>query len=70
MQPPGTEDSAFFTFAVLDELIRTLVDKGVLSKLDAGSIFYRIAIGLEGNTRVQAKNGLLLAKKMVSEYSK
>ena len=34
MLPPSTEDSAFLTFAFVDELFRTLIEKDVFTKAD------------------------------------
>lgn len=70
MQPPGTEDSAFFAFAVLDELLRTLIDKGVLSKSDTVGLLNRTVASIKDSRRTQTTGFISLAEKMIGEYSK
>ena len=70
MNPPGTEDSAFFAFAVVDELIRTLVDKGVLNSGDTVAMFERTVETMRNINRLQSTRCIPIAEEMIREYSK
>lgn len=63
MNPPGTEDSAFYTFAIVDELLRTLVDKDVLSRPEIAAMMERMIVHLKGLNRQQAIRCVPLAEK-------
>lgn len=67
--PPGTVDSAFFAFVVIDELVRTLVDRDVLPREDAVGAFTRTIETLNSMGSDQARRCIPIAEEMIREYS-
>jgi hypothetical protein len=51
VEPPGTDTAAHLAFAIVDELIGTLVSKGHLKPADRLAIYGRVAETLEKSTR-------------------
>ena len=66
--PPGTEDSAFLTFAILDELIRTITNKMFLTHDETADMLGRIEGSVRSLKRPQAKRCLPIIQKMLDEY--
>ena len=69
MKSPGTTEASYVTFAIMDELIRTLVDKNVFSRTEAISILQRTIDGLDRSKAVNAQ-AIPVLKEMINEYSK
>ena len=66
--PPGTKDSAFLTFAILDELIRTLTSKMFLTREETAYMLGRVEVSVRSQRRPQAKRVLPIIQKMLDEY--
>ena len=66
--PPGTEDSAFLTFAILDELIRTIASKMYLTREETADMLGRVEKRIRGVNRPQAIRSLPIIQKMLDEY--
>ena len=64
-KPPGSGVSEFVAFALLDELIRTL-----LGKDDAAALIGRTITSLEGMTPGLRDKALIVLKEMLHEYRK
>lgn len=41
--PPNSDDAAFITFVMVDELVDLLVSKGAISSADAGYFYAEVA---------------------------
>ena len=67
-KPPGTEDSAFLTFAILDELIRTIASKMFLTREETADMLGRVEVSFRSLNRPQAKRSLPIIQKMLDEY--
>jgi hypothetical protein len=68
MQPPGTPEAAYLAFAIVDELIRTLVGRGDLTKQDATDLLRRTIATM--GTKALAANCATIVKELIAEYSK
>lgn len=66
--PRGTDTSAFITFAIMDELIRTLVGSGVLTKAQVAGILDRTAATVGALRRPQVAESLAAIHEMANEY--
>ena len=66
--PPGTEDSAFLTFAILDELIRTIAIKMFLTREETADMLGRVEMSVRSLNRPQAERCLPILHKMLDEY--
>ena len=67
-EPPGTEDSAFLTFAILDEFIRTIASKMFLTREETAEMLGRVEVGVRSLRRPQAERCLPIIQKMLDEY--
>ena len=68
--PPGAGVSEFIAFAILDELIRTLVDAGRLTRSDAAGIIERVLDRVRGSTIGPVDKAVRVLKEMLDEYRK
>ncbi len=66
--PPGTEDSAFLTFAIIDELLRTLASKMFLTREETADMLGRVEMSVRSLKRPQAKRCLPIIQNMLDEY--
>ncbi len=66
--PPGTEDSAFLTFAILDELLRTIASKMFLTREETADMLGRVEVSIRSLNRPQSKRCLPIIQKMLDEY--
>ncbi len=66
--PPGTEDSAFLTFAILDELIRTSASKMFLTSEEVADMLGRVEVSVRSLKRPQAERCLPIIHNMLDEY--
>ncbi len=69
-EPPGTEDSAFLTFAILDELIRTIAIKMFLTREETADMLGRVEVSIRSLKRPQSESCLRIIHKMLDEYRK
>ena len=67
-EPPGTEDSAFLTFAILDELIRTIAIKMFLTREETADMLGRVEASIRSLKRTQSESSLRIIQKMLDEY--
>jgi hypothetical protein len=68
-QTPGTPEAALLAFVLVEELIDTLVTKGVLSATDRALLLERIAGRLNHDTRTLAEPSAAIVRKMITEKS-
>ena len=66
--PPETGPSAFIAFAVVNELLRTLVAKGTLEPADAAALLERAVDSVRGPIRHAADEAITVMQEMRSEY--
>lgn len=69
-KPPGAGVSEFVAFAILDELIRTLVDSGQLTRNEAADMIGRVLTRVSGTNVGPAKQAVRVLKEMLDEYRK
>ena len=65
---PAPDDKAVAGFAILGELIQTLVDKGVLSKAEVTAMLKRASDGMAKDTRASAKSAPKVIEEVLSKY--
>ncbi len=69
MRPPGLNEASYTTFAIMDELIRTLVEKDLFSPADAIGVLSRTLENLDRG-RATTVHAIPVIEEMIREYSK
>jgi hypothetical protein len=65
----GSSVQTFLTFAIVDELIRTLVDSGVLDRDQIAGLVGRAVVNMQGQTPGPfTDEAVRLAQQMLNEY--
>ena len=67
IQPPGTQEAAFLSFAIVDELISVLVAKTVLTETDRLDLLKTVADRLGKSTRTAAKPSARVLRQMIAK---
>ena len=66
-KPPGTDEAAFLAFALVDALVNTLIEKGVLTRSDANGMLRSIIEDLKADSRHLSKPTAKFLGKMIEE---
>ena len=64
---PGTDDCAYLSFIILDELINTLVENGVLAHSDVCAMFSVLSEGVHSETLARNTSAGPIIKRMMAE---
>ncbi len=67
IQPPGREEAAFLSFAILEELISVLIAKDFLTETDRLGLYNTVLGRIDKSTRAAAKPSVLVLRQMIAE---
>ena len=64
---PGTNEAAYLSFMLTDELIRLLVDKGVIAEADVSALLTSLLKGVEQDGRTLAQSSAQVVRDMIAK---
>ena len=64
---PGTNEAAYLSFMLVDELIRMLVDKGIITNDDVSTLLETLLKSVKQDRRTLSQSSAIIVGKMIAE---